>query len=474
MAFIKETVGSFRTYLLLAGTFGGLFHLSVLCEPEEVFTSRVIGLIGTVLCALLLSLGILLPMALRTQFGVVSAVLRGLNGFSLAASLAIVLTGCGNGSTVPPPSPPKTAPRAEIPAVPPLPPEYLILAKYFTEDFKAHPDEFRDHVSDAESTEQIQECLSALSNLKSDDVEMTNFVNRGTSLARELQVILERMEASGNKAGETSWWDLVTRTVQLKEVIQYLEQLDAVWRKLDGMQAELPQIAQKYSATPSAFDGRFLVDLDASWGPCPPFDWFKIFNSGPDDLENCTVQVQLTGDQENSRTNVHFVRHWPAHSWRYARYRQGGGIPGHPDLFRTTVSEPRTVRVSVWSTTYTTTLDYVYQGPEQDKDIAQWCQDLRFEGRYQPFVSGILWNTERGVVFSLAGMDSLPRFRAEMNFRKGLNSKTWSWNRESWTRGEAITFTPPSGALTFDPTQIDMTISFPNTSYQHKTTLQVK
>ncbi|HWL08256.1 MAG TPA: hypothetical protein VNQ76_07625 [Planctomicrobium sp.] len=420
MAFIKETVRSFRIDLLLAGT------------------------------------------------------LQRLNGISLAASLSIVLMGCGNGATVPPPTPPKTLPRAEIPAVPPLPSEYLILAKYFTEDFKAHPDEFRDHVSDAENMEQLQECLSALSNIKSDDVEITNFVNRGKSLARDLQVLLERMEALGNKAGKTSWWDLVTRTVQLTEVIQYLDQVEGVWRKLDGMQVQLPLIAQRYSAAPSAFDGRFLIDMDAAWGPRPPFDWFKIFNSGPDDLENCTIQVQLTGNQENSRTNVHFVRHWPAHSWRYARYRQGGGIPGHPDLFRTTVSELRTVQVSIWSTASTTTLDYVYPGQEQDKDLAQWCQNLRFEGRYQPFVSGILRNTERGVVFSLTGMDSIPRFHAEVTFRKGLNSKTWSWDREIWTRGEAITFTPPYGELTFDPTQIEMTISFPHTGYQHKTTLPVK
>ena len=243
--------------------------------------------------------------------------------------------------------------------------------------------------------------------------------------------------------------------------------------KADAAQMMRPRIAEKYAATPSGPNGQIVVDIDESWGWFGPNDWFYIYNAGPEDLEDCTIQVHLTGRTGQSRKNVHFIRHWPANSWMYVRYEPGQEILDHPEAGRFTVTNIRKADVSIWSPKYTTTLTYVYQGAEKDKDIAERCKDLKFTGHYQPFVSGILWDTQRGAEFTLDGVASIPKCRVDVTFRNGSQTKAWYWKHDSWTKGKKKSFSTPKGDLTFDPSHIDMAISFPGTSYTHEVTLPV-
>jgi len=83
MALIKESIGSFRTYLLLAGTIGGLFHLNMLCAPQRTPADQAISVIEAIFCALFLYLGVTLRNMLQSPIGTVVTVFRGVISFHL-------------------------------------------------------------------------------------------------------------------------------------------------------------------------------------------------------------------------------------------------------------------------------------------------------------------------------------------------------------------------------------------------------
>lgn len=158
-----------------------------------------------------------------------------------------------------------------------------------------------------------------------------------------------------------------------------------------------------------------------------------------------------------------------------ARYENGGIIPTNPEAGRTKVDDLQQAELIIWSPQYSTELAYLYQGEQKDQDIARWCQDLALAGRYQPFVKGLLWNTERGVEFSIDGIESIPAVTANVTFRSGTTSKgLLSYHVDGWKRGETKAFNPAKGELTFDPTHIDVELSFGGTKFRYKTTMEVK
>ena len=242
--------------------------------------------------------------------------------------------------------------------------------------------------------------------------------------------------------------------------------------KADAVHQLLPKIAENYSASLGDSGDRISVDIAEAWGPVGPDDWFSIYNGGLP-LDDCAIVVELTGVQGDIRKNVHFVEHWPGKSWMYARYNPGRVINGRP-VGRMTVIGVQKADVTVLSPQFSTKGTYIYQGAEKDRDIATFCENLKFTGRYQPFEKGILWNTERGAKFTLDGLPFLPQCRVTVTFRTGFESKAWYWDFDSWRQGEEKTFNSPAGQLAFDPEHIDMSIEFPGTSYEHRVTLTVK
>jgi len=81
---------------------------------------------------------------------------------------------------------------------------------------------------------------------------------------------------------------------------------------------------------------------------------------------------------------------------------------------------------------------------------------------------------KRTTKFTLEGLSFIPKCGVNLTFRKGFVSKGWYWEFDYWKQGEEKTFSTPAGQLTFDPDYIDMSISFPGTSYKHNVTLNIK
>jgi hypothetical protein len=197
-------------------------------------------------------------------------------------------------------------------------------------------------------------------------------------------------------------------------ILDEVQGMLAAGDKMEAAQQMLPQIAQKYAAKPSNSQGRILVDIDGSWGSVGSDDWLSIYNVGQDDLVDCTIQVVLIAESGETHKNVHFVRHWPSRSWMEARYSPGKEIGDRPEALKTTVRAIQEADVSIWSPKFTTRLNFIYHGPEKDKDVARYCEDLKFTGRYQPFVSGLVRDTERGAEFTLDGLNYIPKCRVDL------------------------------------------------------------
>ena len=309
-----------------------------------------------------------------------------------AASLA----GCGSTPEGITDSPP---PIVVKPSVQPLPPEYRVLAETLALGMKSSPDQFRDDMGTAESIASLHSGVIALRGIQSSDTDITYVASQGEEAVSDAVSRFERINSlpkppdactqfvtsfiggfytgyTGDPSGLAGGFAAgVDAENKWKAIVDELQASIAAIEKLDEIHMMLPMISKKYAAAPSSASGRIVVDIDESWGGFGPNDWLYINNNGPD-LEDCTIQVQLTGSTGEVRKNVHFVRHWPANTRMYARYEPGLEILGR-QVGKTTVPQIQKADISIWSPQFTTSLTYSYQGAEKDKDIAGRCKKMR-------------------------------------------------------------------------------------------------
>lgn len=404
----------------------------------------------------------------------------------MLAFVTVTLVGCGKDET--PSTAPYTLPSVSTPSAKPLPDEYRTLATIFAAEMKPSPDQFRDDKGITEIMAEGHSAVLDLRAIESPDQDIMYIADQGEAACSEFLRRFERINALPKPpgAGELFVGAFVdgcfgnvfggyARVLDAEEkqnaIIAEVHPLIAAIEKGLAAQQMLPKVAEKYSATFCDSTRRIAVDFDESWGWFGPHDWLKIYNYGQP-LKDCTIVVQLTGASGKVRKNVHFVKQWPAKSWMYARY-EGGTKLLEKHVGRMTVDDVQKLDVTIYSPTFATLIEYTYKGPEHDQDVAKYCKDLRFTGRYQPFESGILWDTQRGVEFTLDGVDLIPKCRVYVTFRNGSQSKTWYWEHDYWKKGEKKSFITEKGDLTFDPTNIDMSVSFPGTNYVHRVTLPV-
>jgi hypothetical protein len=402
-----------------------------------------------------------------------------------AAVLSASIAGCGSSSRAGNGTPPSAVGRSSIE---PLPPEYRVLADNLAIGIKTGPSEFQDNKELAQIISEGHVSVLAFRGIQSADSDITYIAAQGQAAASEIVSRLERVNSLPKPPSAGSlfvesfihglYGNFITPYAQgvdadekQKAIIAEVQALMAAVDKADAAQMMLPTIAKKYAASPSSAASRIVADIDESWGGFGPHDWLSLYNSGPT-LEDCTIEVVLTGATGQTRTNVHFVRNWPVNTWLYARYEPGQEILGK-QAGKMTVTLIQKADITVWSPKFTTSIAYAYNGAEKDKDIAERCSKLAFTGRYQPFQKGIVWNTQRGCYFTMKGFPHIPKCRADVTFRKGPQSREWYWELDYWKEGEEKEFGTTDGQLAFDPDAIDLTFSFPDSAYKHKVTLTV-
>jgi hypothetical protein len=370
-----------------------------------------------------------------------------------------------------------------------VPEEYRVVAKHLAQELKKNPGDFRD---DKSLTTQIAEGHAAIMDLRavdSSDPEITYIATQGEVACVEFFARVERINAlpkpqsAGSLFVESFIHGLYGNILagyslgadadaKQKAIMTEMHALAAAMEKADAVHLLLPKIARKYSVPVSAGSGRIRVDFDESWYGFGPHDWCCLYNAGAR-LMDCTVVVELTGANGEIRKNVHYINDWPPNSWRYARYSAGTVVSGRY-VGRMTVFNVSTVGVTLLSPRFSTKVSYTYIGQEKDKDIAKHCKDVKLSWRYQPFVKGIIWDTQRGVKVTLTDCPRFGKCRIDLSFKRGKDSKQWYWSIDSWKPGEEKTFNPPTGGLSYDPTTIEAVLSFPGTAYKKRWNLVKK
>ena len=396
--------------------------------------------------------------------------------------LAFILSGCGSDI------PASKLPQYSTPSSKPLPEEYRVLASHLSMEMKSDPGHFRDNREIAEIMAEVQSALLDLREIKSNDKEIMYLADQVQNANTLFLQCINKLNALPKPPNDGTLFvgsmldgffgnflgsyhrglDAEAKqnalNVELQSAIAAVDQLEAALLLL-------PKVAEKYSATLSDSAGHIAVDFNESWGNSGPNDWLVLQNRG-ETLKDCTILVQLTGASGKVRKNVHFLKTWPPDTSMWARYQSGEEVLGRT-VERTTVKQVQKLDITIYSPQFGTQIQYVYQGAEKDKDIAHICKDLSFQGAYQPYESGVIWDTQRGVQIILNGVSILPKCRVDITFRKGDQSKVWFWNHDSWMKGETKNFTTPKEGLSFDPDRVDFEVSFPNTNYKYKTTLTV-
>ncbi len=402
--------------------------------------------------------------------------------FVYVLPLALTLLGCGGDTTA------SNLPKYSTPSSKPLPEEYRVLASHLSMEMKTDPNQFRNNRELAEIMAELQSALLDLREIKSNDKEIMYLSNQVQDTNTLILQCINNLNALpkppdqgtlfvgsmldgffGNFLG--SYHRGLDAEAKQNALNVELQSAIAAADKIDAALQLLPKVAKKYSATLCDSTGRIVVDFNESWGNSRPEDWLVLQNRG-ETLENCTISVQLTGASGKVRKNVHFLKTWPKDTSMWGRYQSGVEVLGRT-VDRTTVTNVQKLDITIYSPQFATQIQYVYLGAEKDKDITHICKDLSFQGAYQSYESGILWDRQRGAQFTLKGVSFIPKCRIDVTFRKGDESKSWHWNHDSWMKGETKQFSSPKGGLSFDPDRVDFEVSFPTTNYKYKTTLAV-
>ncbi len=384
-------------------------------------------------------------------------------------------------------------------AVPQLPPEYRTLASSLGQQIEPTREAFPDpeEVDLADLIADVDRIVLELQEIQSDDRQITYLARQAEAVVTELAKRIHRIEAMpvpsmGNLFMASFACGFLGDPVvgptllganamkQYDDLLAEVRRTIPLLNRADGLHRLLPQIARKYSPATTETSDRIAVDFDEAWGPVGPHDWLILTNSGAD-LTDCTILVELTGASGQVRQNVHFAEYWAADTPMYARYEMGGLFFEGKHIGSTTVLDVKSITVTVWSPEESFRIEYMYQGEEKDRDIAQHLKGLSMKGSFRPLDEGWLWNTYPAAVFTMDGVQSLPACQVTVTFNRGrgkllglfAQSRSWDWELDGWRRGQRQTFQPPRGELTFVPDEIVLEVTFPGTSYTHRTTVAV-
>ena len=361
-----------------------------------------------------------------------------------------------------------------------LPPEYRVLATVLAQETKNSTEGFRDNLGLPEIIAGLHSGVLDLRGIKSTNTDITYIADLGDKALTEAVRRLEKLKNLPKPPGEgelffSSFIDgffgnfqggyARGKDAENKQEALLVEGqgLIAALEKLDSASLLLLRVAKEYSNPTVANAGRLRVYFHEKWGGRLSHDWMFLRNDGLE-MEDCTILVEIMGQDGKVRKNVHFVPEWSSNTLVCCRY----------DSYFT-VNNVDTVDITIFSPKFSTKFNYKYSGEEANKNIQEYCDKVTFAMIYRPFKAGVFWDDQRAVNFYyLGGGGFLPMCKVEVTFKNGNQSEGWIWNRDNWIEKEWKLFETPKGGLTFDPKTIDILITFPNSTAQIKRTYKVE
>lgn len=397
----------------------------------------------------------------------------------LLLALALSATSCQKSHQADPdPLRPRISGPRKNPAVPA---EYLVLAKHLADTFTLDANEAELDPDVTQILAEMKAAIIDLEKLRTADGDIGKVAQEAhAGLVASLEAI-ERLQILAKPPGVQE--AIVTGLLhgflldipgvlkraaesegQAKAIEDELRTFIGAFHRLQSAMLLIPNLAKQYGG-PKVVQGQAaIIDYDEAWGPFGPKSRAGLLNYFGD-LHHCTILIELRGRTEVSR-NVHFIPEWKSGVPIHAMYSPGEVVLDQT-LSKQTVPEVQEVIVSVWADELTQEeIHYQYRGKARDLDIERYCQGLEVTCEFRPFQNGLFVNTHRGVQLQLNGMAFIEQSRVAATFRRGQESKSFSWNLGRWQQGESKTL-DTQGELTWDPDTILVEVEFPGTSYKH-------
>lgn len=369
--------------------------------------------------------------------------------FLLAAILMPGLeAGCGNPNASPPASQHATS---TVAGEKPLLPEYRTLAAHLSHELKPNVADFRDDKSLSDIIAEGHAAILDLRAVQSDNPDINYIVAQATPALAETLRRLERINAlpkppsNGSVFFESFLHGLYGNVYagyelgadadnKRKAILDEVTGLSAAIEKLDATHLLLERVAERCSATGRSVPDRLVVDFDGAWNAWGPHDWCGLFNTG-NDINDCTVIVELKGANGQTRKNVHFVKKWPGKSWLHARYESGTEVDGR-QFGQTTVPDVASLRVRMLSPDFSTDMNYTYTGAEKTKDIRQRVGAVK--PHIVPRVRNSAWGASSGKVLVLENRWSHPVYQVGVRVVSATGSSVGEFVKPQLDAGSSM------------------------------------
>lgn len=247
-----------------------------------------------------------------------------------------------------------------------------------------------------------------------------------------------------------------------------LKILVSLFGNLDAATYLLPGAAETNSARLTDSANKFKIDIDESMIFNHKIkytnDTFYITNFGKD-LSNVTLEVELIGLRGESIKNIHFIEKWPANIQMRAIYSMGVNNPdGKTSVGKTSVLGIQKANVRILSSKLSTLINYNYQGKEKDDDIERYTQKMELSLKYYPFVGGVIFDDKQGFYLKMVGFPMLG-CDIDVTYYKNGELKRDIYKSKLLISGQESEYFYMNN-VKFDPSDIEVRLIIPGTSYQ--------
>ncbi|MBI1313068.1 hypothetical protein GC176_17400 [bacterium] len=365
------------------------------------------------------------------------------------------------------------------------PPEYVTLASHFAEPLYETTEDARSKKELEEVVADLERDRLAISGIHTDNSELQQVCGKALAVCDGFLADMTRIQTLPQPPGFLESFiggfyrgftfdlaGIASDAEQLAELNR--EQTEAIQSlavhagEHKSVLLMLAHVAEQHAGDVVPIDNRKLIEIGAlvSWGVFQDNDWLYLTNLAGQELNNCTILVEIQGRGGQTVRNVHFVDRWAVGATLWAKYSTGTHFPQiNRTLQASTVQDMSSVTVSVWCEEFAQTDNRLsYWGEVRDKVIAEYCRDLSIDSQFIPYEKGVVWDTHRGVLASLDGIPGLPESTVTIHFTNGKQRHSQSWKIDPWTNGRLQKF-DTGGKLQWDPTGYELEISFTDTAF---------
>ena len=391
-----------------------------------------------------------------------------------------VVIGCGSPAPVAPGGQNQSTPIiGQKRTNPPMPPAYSVLAKLLAKSFSASIDPERKPDA-AQIIAEANGGILELSNIHCEDTDVEAIARDSAASTREVISVMEAVRRLPKPSGDTELFfagllygftgDFQTparigreETAKIESLQSQGRQFVAAATRLKADELMLPRVASRYAGPPVSSGCSILLDFDEALLP-EQKDSITVTNNSGLELHNCTVLIELISARGETCQNVHFIPVWQNGQGLHAKYAVGTQILGDW-VGRETVFGVERIETALYCDEVSQErMPYQYAGAEKDRDFERYLAEMKGFVRYRPFSGGVIWDDQRAVFLSFAGLPRLPKGTATVTLRHGGETSNVQLSFESWSEREEKKIEFPQ--IKWDPDGGEIQIQLEGSGYR--------